>query len=225
MNLNEEDPRELALQLSGADEELKAQIRPVLAEMTNPALLDPQSVPAMAALLAQPWKHRDGWRYWGNAHWVLAHGKLWHYERKPKKYRRGKQKQCFYNSLMAAADHGLTYVEGYAIFGSLAVHHAWNEDRTGFVVDLTLPDYAAKTALYFGVAFDRTFAFRTCDARGGVTSILDNYHQDFPLLRNDDLLSLALRADPASKGRAAKCMTVAQVDSADAADSNARDVG
>lgn len=52
-------------------------------------------------------------------------------------WRRSVPRECFNNSMRAALRYDLTYVEGFATSGILPVHHAWNLDEQGRVVDFT----------------------------------------------------------------------------------------
>jgi hypothetical protein len=46
-------------------------------------------------------------------------------------------KQCYLNSMQMAVEHDLRYVEGFC-FGIIPIAHAWNLDKNGNVVDVTL---------------------------------------------------------------------------------------
>lgn len=66
-----------------------------------------------------------------------------------------RDKECFRNAAMvtviAGADLGLTYVEGWAICYGIAMHHAWVE-QAGNVIDVTptwIQDDYERDALYF----------------------------------------------------------------------------
>lgn len=61
---------------------------------------------------------------------------------------------CFDNAAELAAEYGLRYVEGFATFqgaAGLPVHHAWNLDAEGRVVDVT---WAETGLCYRGIEFD-----------------------------------------------------------------------
>jgi hypothetical protein len=77
---------------------------------------------------------------------------------RPKKYMRGKKKECFGNSLdLAMAHEELRYCEGLTLLDGLPVptEHGWCVTEAGSVVDVTLK---SPGLTYFGVAFDTLFA-------------------------------------------------------------------
>ena len=134
----------------------------------------------------------EPYEYHCQAQWVLQHGRVWHEHAPEADWPTGEPRQCFYNSLFIGVYRlGLTYVEGYHGSGTMVFPHAWNIDAQGRVVDLT-PRRGAGT--YFGVALSTPFVIETVNARG-MTGVLDNYQERFPLLRNDDLLDEALHSE------------------------------
>lgn len=138
----------------------------------------------------QAWPEPEPYQYHCTAQWVLEHGRPWHGRALRPDMPMGEPKACFYNSLIIGVYKlGLTYVEGYEGSADIAYPHAWNVDSAGRVIDLTPRPYNRH---YYGVAFSASFVTKTVAARGGVTGVLDNYQQRFPLLRNDDLLEEAL---------------------------------
>jgi hypothetical protein len=61
---------------------------------------------------------------------VREHGRFFRPQPLPKGrgFRRKKSKQCFFNCIQMALDHGLIYVEGFAMSDAspeLPLHHAW----------------------------------------------------------------------------------------------------
>lgn len=60
------------------------------------------------------------------------------------------ERKCYYNAMTAATPGSLTYVEGYALTGDVAVPHAWVEIEKK-VVDITR-NMDAKW--YYGVEFE-----------------------------------------------------------------------
>jgi len=102
----------------------------------------------------------------------------------------GKLKECFMNSTkLAMGDSSLTYCEGYAM-GVIPTHHAWCVDSLGRVVDPTWESGSD----YFGIKFQLEYVIRVTDETGYWTSILDNYHQYWPLLTGKIALDKAIAA-------------------------------
>ena len=66
------------------------------------------------------------------------------------------EKECFFNCMDMFLQHGLTYVEGYAVDGTtgLPIHHAWCTDENSLVYDFT---WQKLGKVYFGVAFDENY--------------------------------------------------------------------
>lgn len=131
---------------------------------------------------------RPDWRNSGNyicmEHFVLVHGKYYRGTKLSKRYRRGVPKFCFDNSRNAMDLYGLSYVEGY-VEAIIPVLHAWNSDLNGDVVDTTLTDEAIPVhkRAYFGVQFDDDYA------RFNEGSLVDAWREDWPLLRNAELVN------------------------------------
>lgn len=121
--------------------------------------------------------------YHGIEHFLLEHG-TW-YEPHPfdeERYERGIPKSCFRNALMLSVTEGLRYVEGLAVSKKLLsvmfpVHHAWNLDEQGRVIDSTWPDAGA---LYYGVEFSIRHAEKSLSSAG---TVLDDYQHGHPLFR------------------------------------------
>lgn len=112
---------------------------------------------------------------------VLAHGRPFEYAPKPRKYRKGKIKECFSNAFNLANNYPdeLTYVEGFAC-GIIAVNHAWCVDKNLRVVDNTWkPDQSKE---YFGIPFEIEFVCETI-LRKKTYGVLEDWESDFPLLR------------------------------------------
>jgi hypothetical protein len=129
-------------------------------------------------------------RAWGSSHpefvyrgpmdFVLRHGRSYVPQPLPKPYRVGAQKMCFGNAIIVAASYGLAYVEGYALAPTIRfpIHHAWNADADGNLVDTT---WAGTGAAYLGVAFALGRADEaTWDGDG---TVLDDFKRRWPLLR------------------------------------------
>ena len=87
---------------------------------------------------------------------------------------------CFRNSYTAAAVDGMRYCEGWAFAKGvpLAVHHAWNLNAAGEVVDVT---WGANGKAYFGVEFPIK---QVADAMvNGSGSVLDDWMRRHPALQ------------------------------------------
>lgn len=90
---------------------------------------------------------------------VLEHGRRWRWRRLSRDLspatRWGIPRGCFSNSLLAAQFHpDLRYVEGYAYAGQFPIHHAWNVDPDGVVLDFTWQESEfnpARGRAYMGV--------------------------------------------------------------------------
>jgi len=107
-------------------------------------------------------------------------------------------RECFANAQRLAAGK-LVYVEGYAWTLSLyPVLHGW-VTINGKVIDVTLPaenedDLALpeprqvrgefENRLYFGVPFLRSYVHQRAATTGGLGSLLDDWKNEYPLLKN-----------------------------------------
>jgi hypothetical protein len=94
----------------------------------------------------------------------------------------GNSNECYNNALVLALNEpSLIYVEGFAAGpGGLRIHHAWATDGTGRAIDNT---WDAPDVVYVGVPFKCGFVSLTGLKNKGVGSLLDDYANDFPLLR------------------------------------------
>jgi hypothetical protein len=118
--------------------------------------------------------------YKGMEHFLLDNGQ-W-YEPQPWAHTvpTGAPKQCFGNAMILGAWKGLRYVEGIAVAERVPfpVHHAWNLDAEGRLIDNTWLNLGAA---YFGVEFSLG---RADDAIwNGDSSVLDDYLRGHPLYR------------------------------------------
>ena len=110
-------------------------------------------------------------------------------------------KQCFYNSqtlILSDFSGTLTYVEGYVVREGLGipVQHGWI-DINGKVIDLTLRTDSKKRGvlgnrvlgafpegrLYYGAKFNTQLVRHMMLDRGWAGSLLDDWENDFPLLK------------------------------------------
>lgn len=121
-------------------------------------------------------QYRYGWDF------VLQHGKFTeNVIPYPRHLWLGAQKKCFANSVIVSALHGYKYIEGYASASGipeLAIHHAWNEDQDGNLIDST---WRNTGAAYCGVEFSVERADEaTWD---GDASILNDYRRKYPIFK------------------------------------------
>jgi len=122
------------------------------------------------------------WFYYGFYDFVLREGRFFTPRPRPADSRQGAAEEPFLNSLMNAAAQQLEYVEGYAVQESLSIPvlHAWNSDSQGLVIDTT---WDPPGVAYLGVVIPRTLVFAASDDEGRIGSSIDNWRQDWPLLR------------------------------------------
>ena len=123
-------------------------------------------------------------RYGSLHEFVLRFGKPFQAAPLSPRIRRGEPKRCFENSAKLAAVEGWLYVEGFGTVRGvgLAIHHAWVcEPGTNIVIDPTTDNIDT----YFGVAFTHA-ALRRHWKNYDSSSIIDNWHDDWPLLKLDD---------------------------------------
>ena len=129
------------------------------------------------------------WVYRGNEDFVLRHGEEYAPRALPEEYDYGAPKMCYGNAIWMAEAFGLSYVEGFAWTGYFPIHHAWNADADGNLIDVTwraeegglripMPNSA-----YLGVRFS---VDRADDATwNGDGTVLDDWRRDWPLLRQE----------------------------------------
>lgn len=116
---------------------------------------------------------------------VLRHGEVWTPQELPRRFAPRQPKACFFNAatiVRQARRSGrrpLRYVEGFATTAGLglAVHHAWAVDEEGLVIDPTWTT-AGPGIAYLGIVFDLDQL-----PRGAGSSVLDNWHDGWPLLQ------------------------------------------
>ena len=183
--------------------------------ITNPQAHEHQDKPLVGYLLqmvgmrapGSPWADKagpgNGYKYLCMEHWVLQHGRYWDWSPLTDKHRdvyelsMGPMKRCYNNSLDASLENQeiVTYVEGYAS-GIITFSHAWNiltTESEDEIVDLTLrtDDRHGPPPTYFGVPFDVGYVEEVLDD----CTVIDNWHQGWPLLKDDSLLERALHED------------------------------
>jgi hypothetical protein len=94
----------------------------------------------------------------------------------------GDSNECYSNALvLALGDPSLIYVEGFAAGeGGLRIHHAWIAARNGLAIDNT---WRVPGVVYVGVPFRCGFVSLTGLKNNGVGGLLDDFANDYPLLR------------------------------------------
>lgn len=92
---------------------------------------------------------------------------------RPAQYRRGTPKECFMNAARLLDWTGLTYFEGYACHPRLPIpiHHAWNADAAGRVVDVTFDQ--PEHCVYIGVQVSEV-DLRKQQLRSGIYGVFDD---------------------------------------------------
>jgi hypothetical protein len=115
----------------------------------------------------------EGWVYYGIQDFVLQHG-VWHRPSNAKIPERGVKKLGFANALWLALIYSYRYIEGYAITDEVRspVHHAWNLNQDGNLVDSTWDGGVA----YLGVEFATCRATKIIHAGD---TVLDNWPDGF----------------------------------------------
>lgn len=110
---------------------------------------------------------------------VLDYGWWYKAAKLPKGIAMGTPKECHKNAAdLALADDSLIYCEGYALFKSQAVLHAWVTDRRGRAIDNT---WTEPGVAYAGVPFQTDFVNLTMLTNHAFISLLDDYRNRFPL--------------------------------------------
>jgi hypothetical protein len=119
--------------------------------------------------------------YAGIGDFLLQHG-VWYQPRPlPKHIRRGLPRCCFGNALLLARSRRYRYVEGYAVpdIGvCLPMHHAWNLDRRGNLIDST---WDKPGLTYLGIEFPLDVAEDAL--RHNDCTVLDNPKAEHKLFR------------------------------------------
>ena len=113
---------------------------------------------------------------------VLKLGRSYTGIQRPKGYRKGKARRCFFNAGDLAAQELGIYVEGFAFptLGSRPIHHAWITLDGVHAVDVTWD--SAPDCAYFGIAFSGRVVRRWACREG--------YWE--PLLGRDDAETFAM---------------------------------
>lgn len=105
--------------------------------------------------------------------------------------RLGKMKECFRNAAMLVTENkNYTYCEGFAMGAVIPVLHAWCIDGAGNVIDPTWENGSD----YLGVPFNTKYLWSTITRTHCFTSLIDNWTEGFPLLKNSDEQKLAIHS-------------------------------
>lgn len=127
--------------------------------------------------------------YAGMYDFVLREGTWFDPPTGPLEYQRGAPRMCFGNAIVLAATRGLRYIEGFALSPlGLPIHHAWNLDPAGQVVDTTWGLWAGGRCLIpMGLAYVGVeFAVERADEAtwNGDASVLDDWNRGWPLMQH-----------------------------------------
>jgi hypothetical protein len=128
---------------------------------------------------------KSPWAYLCMEEYVLVNGQIFT-ELSPRVYKPGRIKMCFQNArrLVQLTRGHLTYVEGFAVMMSaVPVHHAWNVDPEGRLVDITCQalGVATQATNYCGVPFpDLQQVLEAHEASG---TVIDDWQRGWPLLQ------------------------------------------
>jgi len=124
-----------------------------------------------------------GWVYSSPQRFVLTHGVTGAPHPVPPGMWQGRPRCCFDNAITVAMLYDIPYIEGYALLGldgqTLALHHAWNLDAHGRVIDVTWHPYVGLA--YLGVQFAPERADEATWNFDG--TILEDDKRRYPLLR------------------------------------------
>jgi hypothetical protein len=85
---------------------------------------------------------------------LIERGKVFTPIKRPKGYRKRRDRECFMNAALLAIDRRGIYVEGLAcssLFPKLAAHHAWITLDGVHAID---PTWAEPGTFYLGITFD-----------------------------------------------------------------------
>lgn len=126
---------------------------------------------------------QQGWHYSSPQRFVLTHGVWSPPHPVPPGMWQGRPRCCFDNAITVAILYDVPYIEGYALLGldeeTIALHHAWNLDHEGRVIDVTWRSTLGLA--YLGVPFSPE---RADDATWNFDgTILEDDKRRYPLLR------------------------------------------
>lgn len=161
-----------------------------LALITNPEVKMYASRPIVRDLLLMMTASPKIGDYYGMYHWVLEHGQFFVNEEMDRQL--GPKSQCFFTSQLAVTtDPDLLYVEGYVYAASHPIAHGWNITHDGLLIDRTLRVDGCE---YWGVVFESDFVMSELIQREATISLVGNWQEDFPLIRDEELRERALHA-------------------------------
>lgn len=126
-------------------------------------------------------KESAEWKYNSVMDFVLREGFAFEPVERPKHVGRGIVKECYKNAYVAANEHGLIYVEGYAA-GIIPSQHAWCIDQNNKVIEVTWEEAGHG---YFGVPFNMEYIEDTVVASGHY-GVIDTHNIGWPLLVGDE---------------------------------------
>lgn len=176
-------------------------IEEALALITNPEVKMYLDTPIVRDLLMMMTASPKIGDYYGMYHWVLEHGQYFVNEEEDRQF--GPISECFFTSQLAATnDFDLLYVEGYVQAAAHPVPHGWNITQTGMLIDRTLRVGGCD---YWGVVFNTEFVMKDYVRRGAIVSLIGNWEENFPLIRNEELRELALHSDWNHDGTNFRC--------------------
>lgn len=120
--------------------------------------------------------------YLGMEDFLLREGKFYPPTKLPSKYERGIPKSCFGNSVeLGVHKHDLTYCEGL-VWSVIPIVHAWNLDKNGNVVDLTLSENIEHHVRgYWGVEFSLPKLIQLLEDRQTYGPFIDDFKCGWPL--------------------------------------------
>ena len=138
-------------------------------------------------ILRATWTPRPGspearLHYKGPADFILREGRLMMWRPGAADWiRKGLPRHCFHNALMVGCVHRLPIVEGFAWndVTPIPIHHAWNLDSRGRVIDVTW-DERVQGRAYMGVPFAAR-RLHDCTWHGDA-SVLDDWMRHWPVL-------------------------------------------
>lgn len=177
-------------------------VEDAIQQITNPEVhmyLDTPIVQTMLMMMRGSPKIGD---YYGVYHFLLEHGRYFVNEQRDVQY--GPKQQCYFTSQNdIVMNPNLLYVEGCVVATPrlpVPIGHGWNITRDGSVIDRTLRE---TTAEYWGVVFMRDYVIDGLVGRNAAIALIDNWREDFPLLRDEELRRDALHYEwaPDSKPR------------------------
>jgi SPP1 gp7 family putative phage head morphogenesis protein len=109
------------------------------------------------------------WKYKGKEDAILQLGGFSKPQELPKKYKYGKQKNCFGNAArLADMDRSLTYNEGLAFTIGFPMEHAWCTDKNNNVIDNMWRPSSGDPEIraYYGIKFNTDYLWKVLGEKG-----------------------------------------------------------